>query len=65
MATTFIEWVCTRKAHDNPRGDFIRDTREVKACGFDDSQMEDAVLRGCKEAIDIYHQLRREFDRRA
>lgn len=24
---TFYEWVITRKAHDNSRGDFIRDSR--------------------------------------
>lgn len=27
----FWQWVCDRKAHDNPRGDFIRDTRIIRS----------------------------------
>lgn len=27
----FWQWVCDRKAHDNPRGDFIRDTRTIRS----------------------------------
>lgn len=26
----FWEWVCERRAQDNPRGDFVRDTRSVR-----------------------------------
>lgn len=27
----FWQWVCGRRAHDNPRGDFIRDTRTIRS----------------------------------
>jgi hypothetical protein len=26
---SFLSWVCSRRALDNPRGDFIRDTRDL------------------------------------
>ena len=31
----FWQWVCKRKAFDNPRGDFIRDTRDLMDAGID------------------------------
>lgn len=31
----FWKWVCRRKAHDNPRGHFIRDTRNLVRIGID------------------------------
>lgn len=31
----FWRWIATRKAHDNPRGDFIRDTRDLMNMGID------------------------------
>ena len=33
--SAFWRWVCERKAHDNPRGDFIRDTRDLVRAGID------------------------------
>ena len=29
----FWHWVCNRRAGDDPRGDFIRDTRDLLGCG--------------------------------
>ena len=30
----FWQWVCKRKAYDNPRGDLIRDTRDLVDAGI-------------------------------
>ena len=35
MSKDFWNWVASRRAHDNPRGDFIRDTRDRLADGND------------------------------
>ena len=35
MSKEFWNWVANRKAHDNPRGDFIRDSRDLLATGVD------------------------------
>ena len=50
----YLRWVCTRRAHDNPRGDFIRDSRfliDRLDRGFFDRETVDARLYGaCHEA---------------
>ena len=62
MSTAEIDplwtWVCARRAHDNPRGDFIRDTRDLVRIGIDPSTQEAAM---CWEAERQYGRLRREY----
>ena len=49
------EFIVSRHAGDNPRGDFIRDTREVQRLPrFDE---------GCAYAIGEHEKLKREFER--
>ena len=64
----FLVWVTKRHAHDNPRGDFIRDTREAMdwyANGsIDTSQFESMLHNGCDEACKQYHLLREEYESR-
>lgn len=31
----YWNWVISRRAHNNPRGDFIKDTRDILAAGYD------------------------------
>ena len=63
---TFVEWVCTRRAGDNPRGDFIRDTRVVVDAGrASDEEIEGRMYSGCREAVDEYRRLRLQYDRLA
>ena len=61
---TFVDWVVTRRAGDNPRGDFIRDTRFVVGCG---RASEDEIVwrmqTGCSEAAKEYRRLFRQFRR--
>ena len=40
----FWQWVASRKAHDNPRGDFIRDTRDLLRMGIDPTTHEHRIL---------------------
>jgi hypothetical protein len=50
---TLLEFIVSRHAGDNPRGDFIRDTREV--------QRLPRFGEGC--ALYEYEKLKREFER--
>lgn len=56
----FWQWVCKRNAYDNPRGDFIRDTREAVQMGRDPA----GYLPGAVErAYEEYQKLRRQYER--
>ena len=58
----FYEWVTTRRAGDNPRGDFIRDTRDAFYTGGE-SHCEDLMAGAGREARDEQAKLRREYDK--
>ena len=61
---TFVEWVVTRKAGDNPRGDFIRDTRFVVECGrASEDEIRMRMRTSCWEAAKEYQRLFRQFIR--
>ena len=65
----FYEWVTTRRAGDNPRGDFIRDTRCVFQAGEresrerGESRCESRIGGACREAKHERDLLKREYDR--
>ena len=57
----FYEWVTTLIDEDNPRGDFIRDTR----CAFEvggESRCEEGMYGACREAKHERDLLKREYD---
>ena len=60
MSTDFWEWVCTRRAHDNPQGDFIRDTRDLLNRGKDPDAH---IVSACSEARVEHYKLKREWER--
>ena len=60
MSKEFWNWVASRKAHDNPRGDFIRDARWLLAAGKDPDTV---IKRACSEALAEYYRLRRQWDK--
>ena len=62
MRRAFWEWVATREADDDPRGDFIRDTRDLMARGLRDPNVE--IMNGCQEALDQFYRLAREWERK-
>ena len=53
-------WIASRRAGDNPRGDFIRDTRELLAANVDPGARIDSA---CDEAIRQYERLERQYRR--
>lgn len=55
----FWRWVVSRKAGDDPRGDFIRDTRDLLNNGGDP---EPRIATACPEAQAEYERLRRQYD---
>lgn len=62
----FWQWVCARRAHDNPRGDFIRDTRTIRSV-HDPNEAWWEVCPNCLEgaspaAYGEYQRLVREFN---
>lgn len=62
----FWKWVCDRRAHDNPRGDFIRDTRTIRSV-HDPNEAWWEVCPNCLEgaspaAYGEYKRLVREFN---
>lgn len=57
---TFWKWVTGRRAHDNPRGDFIRDTRDLVKAGLDPGPR---ILGAPTEVRAEYERLLREFAR--
>lgn len=62
----FWQWVCTRRPHDNPRGDFIRDTRRIRSAHDPNEEWWEACsLRmavACPEALAEYRRLVRQFN---
>ena len=50
----FWRWVCSRHAYDNPRGDFIRETRDLVRMGIDPETRIDSA---CNEALQEYSRL--------
>ena len=56
----FWEWVCRLHACDNPRGDFIRDTREAMERGLDPAT---ELVHGVYEAQEEFHKLCQEYER--
>lgn len=56
----FFLWVATRRAHNNPRGDFIRDTRAGLEQGVDCAA---DINRGCDAARREYRRLLREWEK--
>ena len=61
MSNEFWNWVASKRAHENPRGDFIRDTRELLANGKDPDKV--IYRAACSEALDEYHRFRRRWER--
>lgn len=59
MTADFWAWVASRRAHQNPRGDFIRDTRDLLAAGIDPSTR---IVGACEEARREHEKLRREWE---
>lgn len=58
MDGRFWKWVSKRKAGRNPRGDFIRDTRDVIEMG---ANPDEKIIGACNEAKDEYDKLKVEF----
>ena len=60
---SFWTWVGSRKAGDNPRGDFIRDTRGALAAGANpDTLLHQAIDRAGKEHDLLWRRFAREND---
>ena len=60
MPDSFWEWVASRNAGDNPRGDFIRDTRTLLAAGSD---LNVRIVSACAEAREEYEKLKKRWQR--
>jgi hypothetical protein len=67
---TFNEYIASQKAGDNPRGDFISDTRDEMRAGrmpeiASWDQLENYLLgkRACSEALTEGGKLWREYER--
>ena len=60
---TFVQWVCEQPADDNPRGDFIRDTRDLLESGIAEEEIERKMLSASTQSATEPHRLRRQFDR--
>ena len=56
----FFRWVACRRAYNNPRGDFIRDTRRCLERGLG---CESEINRGGSEAQREYRRLLRQWER--
>ena len=61
----FFEWVAEKRAGENPRGDFIRDTRSLLQQGYSETGIRGELARACQEARSEYQKLeslyRRQF----
>ena len=60
MPDSFWEWVASRNAGDNPRGDFIRDTRTLLTAGGDPNAR---IASACAEAREEYEKLKTRWQR--
>lgn len=59
----FYSWVAARRANDNPRGDFIEDTRDLLRAGLTGRECRTRLLNGCPEAMAEAVKLAREYRR--
>ena len=60
----FWAWVASRRDGDNPRGDFIRDTRDILNSIYPDMRNPDnSIMEACAEADAEYRMLQREWKR--
>ena len=59
MSKDFWNWVASRRVHDNPRGDFIRETRDLLAGGNDPDK---ALGHADSVALDEYDRLRKQWE---
>ena len=59
----FFEWVAGRRADDNPRGDFIRDTRRILKQGVPEANLGWRLAAGCPEAQSECRKLESEYRR--
>ena len=57
----FWKWVYNRKAHDNPRGDFIRDTRDLMDMDIDPETRTQRIWQSGGEILEAYKGLQEEF----
>ena len=55
----FYAWVASRRAGDNPRGDFIRDTRRILEVGRRNPACD--ILLACDEAIREHDKMMRQY----
>ena len=68
-SAAFWNWVCSRKAHANNRGTFIRETREIRDSHdpgedwWEDSRCNTVLFSACSEASDEYLRFIRQFYR--
>ena len=65
----FFAWIAKRHAHDNARGDFIRDTRDLLAMlrkgVIDEQRINDRLWQACDEARAVYGKLLLQYRREA
>ncbi len=57
----FFAWVALKRAGDNPRGDFIRDTRALLRAGRGEEDCEKELLHACAAVYDKAKKLWREY----
>ena len=62
MTAGFWDWVGSRRAHDNPRGDFIRDTRDLLNAGVHPGER---LMMACQPVRAEYERLQRQYERLA
>ncbi len=60
----FIEWVAGKRGGDNPRGNFIRDTRRILRQGVAEADLGGKLATACPEALREYRKLESEYRRR-
>ena len=60
----FLEWVAGKRAGDNPRGDFIRDTRRFLKQGVAEADLGQKLAGACPEALSEYRKLESEYRQR-
>ena len=60
----FFEWVAGKRAGDNPRGDFIQDTRGAVRQGVSETDIRWKLAGACPEARKEYRKLKSEYRRR-
>jgi hypothetical protein len=59
VSDDYWNWVASRRAFDNPRGDFIRDTRDLLRLGKNPGSQRMMSA----EAREEYERLKRQYER--